>query len=257
MANDSSRDERKLMPGLAPPPALRRPAPAAHQRYMSNQLEREYAALVEELDALADDIRNARKVSRQPLHGPGGSHAPRREPPRPPHGEPATLPDGAHILIRPIEAGDAPQLDERFKELDAGSRYQRFLTPIEYLTPHQLDYLTHVDHENHEALVAIDAATGDGVGVARFVRDGRDHTCADFAIVVAAAWHGRGVGKLLAERLAARARAVGVKSFTARMLAGNRVARRLVEQIGEPIREQEDGAAIVLTARLRTRTQPR
>ena len=236
------------MPGSSPPPALRHPAASSNGRYMSNQLEREYAALAEELEALDHDIRRARRLARPARRPPGRAPAARRQPP---HGEPASLADGARILVRPIEATDAEQLSAGFARLDVGSRYQRFLTPIEYLTPHQLDYLTHVDHAMHEALVAIDAATGDGLGIARFVRDKRDPSRADVAIVVADDWHGRGVGTVLAERLAARARALGVKSFTARMLADNRAARRLVEHVGDSIREQPDGAAIVLTVRPR------
>ena len=38
------------------------------------------------------------------------------------------------------------------------------------LTDDIVTYLTDVDHHDHEALAAIDAATGEGVGVARFVR---------------------------------------------------------------------------------------
>ena len=166
------------------------------------------------------------------------------------------LPDGTRVLVRPIEPADGPQLRAGFDRLDAGSRYQRFLAPIDYLTQRQLDYLTRIDHESHEALVALDAATGDGVGIARFVRDASDPARADVAIVIADRWHGRGVGTLLANRLAARARAVGVTSFTARMLAGNRAGRRLVEQVGQEIRQREDGGAIVLTAQAREHTQP-
>ena len=251
MANDTTIDERKLMPGSAPPPPLRRPAAATHGRYMSNQTEREYSAAAEALAALARDIRHARMLAPHALHAPSPGLAPRDEAPPPLHGEPARLPDGTRILIRPIEPGDASALREGFMHLDAGSRYQRFLTPIEYLTQPQLDYLPDVDHESHEALVAIDAATGDGIGVARFVREEERPSCADLAIVVVDDWHGRGVGTLLAERLVARAVAVGVKSFTARMWAGNDAARRLVEHVGEDLREHEADGAICLTARPR------
>jgi RimJ/RimL family protein N-acetyltransferase len=227
-----------LMPGSAPPPSLRRPA---HGRYMSNDLEREYAAGAERLAALDQDIRHARRLARHP-------HPAHGAPPPAPHGTPAQLADGTPILIRPIEAGDAEALREGFRHLDAGSRYERFLTPIAYLTDRQLDFLTHVDHEMHEALVAIDAATGEGLGVARFLRDLRDPSRADVAIAVVDGWQGRGVGTLLATALCARARAVGVTSFTARMLAGNHAARQLVGRVGDAISEREDGGAVVLTA---------
>ena len=243
-SNTTTGDMLRLMPSTSPPPTLRRPARAAHGRYMSDDLEREYATLADQLDALEQDIRRARRASRH-------AQSPRRQPPPPPYGEPALLADGRRILIRPIEAGDAQELRWGFERLSAGSRYQRFLAPIAYLTQAQLEFLTHVDHVTHEALVAVDATTGEGVGIARFIRDEGDPTRADVALVVADRWQGLGVGTLLAERLAARARTVGVKSFTARMLARNHTARRLVEQIAESIQERDEDGAVILTAQAR------
>jgi RimJ/RimL family protein N-acetyltransferase len=254
-SSPAEQAEQNLIPSLSPSPSLRRPTPVGGGRFLSNRVEREYATLADRLDALEHDIRGARRASRRAQRAPGHTRTGRPVPPPTPHGEPTVLADGARILIRPIEPADAPQLRAGFDRLDAASRYQRFLTPIGHLTQRQLDYLTRVDHEAHEALVAVDAATGDGVGIARFVRDGRDPTRADVAIAVADRWQGRGVGTLLAGRLAGRAQAVGVKSFTARMLTGNRAARRLVEQTGRRIREHDDGGAIVLSAEAQERSR--
>ena len=114
------------------------PRRGVNGRYMSNQLEHEYAALADQLDALEHDIRHARKVSRVAQRPPARTRAASPEP----HGEPVVLPDGARVLVRPIEPADGPQLRAGFDRLDAGSRYQRFLAPIDYLTQRQLDYLT-------------------------------------------------------------------------------------------------------------------
>ena len=88
------------------------------------------------------------------------------------------------------------------------------------LTDAQLDYLTDVDHHDHEALIAL---TEDGtlVGVARFVRLSDDPAAAEAAVTVADDWQGRGVGTLLTQRLAGRAREEGVEVFTATALAAN------------------------------------
>ena len=200
-SNTTTGDMLRLMPGTSPPPTLRRPARAAHGRYMSDDLEREYATLADQLDALEQDIRRARRASRH-------AQSPRRKPPPPPYGEPAQLADGRRILIRPIEAGDAQELRWGFERLSAGSRYQRFLAPIAYLTQAQLEFLTHVDHVTHEALVAVDATTGEGVGIARFIRDEGDPTRADVALVVADRWQGLR-GRDAARRAACSPRANG------------------------------------------------
>jgi GNAT superfamily N-acetyltransferase len=243
-----------LMPRSSPRSALRRPAVtgAGPGRYMSNRYEREYAALADQLDAVEHDIHDARRLARRAFRSPMLSFRGRLDASTPSlRGEPVTLADGARILVRPIEPGDAGQLEAGFKDLDAISRYRRFLAPVDHLSERQLTYLTHVDHKSHEALVAVDAATGHGVGVARFVCDTDDPRRADAALVVADRWRGRGVGRALACRLATRARAVGVECFTARMLNTNHAARRLVERVADDIREYEDAGTILFTARPR------
>ena len=162
------------------------------------------------------------------------------------------LAGGGSILIRPVEPRDARLLNACFEHLSAVSRYRRFLTTIDHLSKQQITYLTDVDHERHEALVALDAVTGDGVGIARSVRDLEDPRRAEVTIVVADLWQGHGVGSGLIERLAARAQAAGVERFTARMLIGNHAGHRLLERVADEIDEHEDAAAIELNARMRT-----
>ncbi len=54
------------------------------------------------------------------------------------------------------------------------------------------------------------------------------------------------------QRLAIRARAVGVERFTARMLIGNHAGHRLLVRVADEISEHEDAGTMELTARLRT-----
>jgi GNAT superfamily N-acetyltransferase len=99
------------------------------------------------------------------------------------------------------------------------------------LDERQLAYLTEVGHRDHEALLAIDPRTGSCAGVARFVRVGAD--VAEPAIVVADHWQRLGLGTALLEQLAARVREEGVTRFSAVLLAGNRDAIGLFENLGE------------------------
>jgi GNAT superfamily N-acetyltransferase len=145
-----------------------------------------------------------------------------------------TLRDGAQVAVRPIEAADRQALNAAFENLSAQSRYTRFLMPMTHLTSSMLRYLTDVDHHDHEALVAIDPATEALVGVARYVKTG--HGRAEAAVTVADEWQGRGVGTLLLERLADRARAEGVCAFTALVLAHNDAMIALLRALG-PVRQ--------------------
>src|SRR3954454_8415099 len=145
--------------------------------------------------------------------------------------ETRTLRDGSRIAIRPIEPADRAMLAEGFERLSPESRYRRFFGPMPALRERDLDYLTNVDHHDHEALVVTDANTGAGVAVARFVRTGPD--VAEPAIVVADDWQGRGVGGALLDALAARAREEGITRFDAPVLATNTEAIRLLSSVGQ------------------------
>jgi RimJ/RimL family protein N-acetyltransferase len=145
------------------------------------------------------------------------------------------LRDGSSVLIRPITPEDRELLRSGFEGLSERSRYMRFQAPTPSLSEEQLSYLTAVDHHDHEALVALDSATGDGVGVARFVRVSDE--VAECAIVVADEWQGRGVATELLDRLVERAHAEGIERFTAIVLAENAEALRLLERLGDTVRQ--------------------
>jgi GNAT superfamily N-acetyltransferase len=252
-------EERTLMPRSSQRPAVRHRGRTlgGSTRYGSNTSEREYSALGDQLNALEQDIDVAREAARRTRRTPGLTFHPEHEDTKPsPHGEPVVLADGAQILIRPIEPCDARQLGAAFEHLSAVSRFRRFLSPIDHLSDTQLAYLTHVDHLAHEAIVAIDAATGEDVAVARFVRDPDDRSRAEVAIVVADHWQGRGIGGALADRLRDRARSVGVEWFTARMLIGNRDGRRLLDRVADELSENEDAGTIDIAARLKPSCAP-
>jgi GNAT superfamily N-acetyltransferase len=145
-----------------------------------------------------------------------------------------TLLDGTELAVRPIEPGDRDALAEGFERLGPESRYTRFLAPMGRLSEGTLRYLTEVDHHDHEALVALKPDTGEGIGVARFVRLEDDPCAAEFAVTVADDWHGRGVGTALLTLLAERAREEGVDRFRALMLSSNRPVSELLGLFGEP-----------------------
>ena len=140
------------------------------------------------------------------------------------------LRDGSEVAVRPIRPEDRETLATAFQRLSDQSRYQRFMTAIDELSPAQLDYLADVDHHDHEALVAFDE-TGEGVGVARFVRLD-DGTTAEAAVTVIDDWQGRGLGTALCNLLAERAREEGIHRFNALLLAGNDQMQDVLASLG-------------------------
>ena len=157
--------------------------------------------------------------------------------------EEVELRDESWVGIRPIQADDKDGLLAGFLRLSPESRYKRFLTPMETLTRSQLAYLTEVDHHEHEALVAIDMASGDIVGVGRYVRDGETGN-AEAAVTVADDWQGIGLGTALTRVLGGRAVEEGITCFTALLLAENKEMVGLLTGVGEVEVKERAGETI-------------
>lgn len=148
-------------------------------------------------------------------------------------GAPVELADGSLVRIRQGDHADRELLLRGFERLSEASRRRRFLAPMPDLTEDVVRHLTALDHHDHEAMIAIDEATGEGVGVARFVRDAGRHEAAEVAVTVVDDWQRRGLGTILLTMISARARQEGVRTFTALMLAENQQMMDLFEHLGQ------------------------
>ena len=141
------------------------------------------------------------------------------------------LRDGSPLVIRPIEPEDKPQLLELFEGLSEQSRRQRYLTPATELTSEDLAYLTEVDHNRHEALIALDE-NGRAIGVARYVRVPGERELAELAAEVVDDWHGRGVATALIRKLSDRALANGIRGYRAYVSSDNEVVLDALQRAG-------------------------
>jgi nucleotide-binding universal stress UspA family protein/GNAT superfamily N-acetyltransferase len=163
-------------------------------------------------------------------------------------GRRVSLPGDRDVVLRPIGPEDGAALQAAFERLSPESRYRRFFTSVSELAEGDVRYLTDVDHHDHEALVALAGDGGDLVGVARFVRTGPAE--AEPAIVVADDWQGCGLGTVLLDALADRAREEGIEVFRASVLAENPEAIRLLTRLGDASR-RADGREVELEIDLR------
>ena len=144
-----------------------------------------------------------------------------------------TLRDGARVTLRPIAPEDKPLVAAAFERLSDESRYRRSFTTKNELSRAELAYLVDVDHEHHEAIIAIDRSSGEALGVARYIRFEHDAELAEVAFTVADDWQQRGLGRALLDRLAERARRAGVRRFSALVQGDNWRALRLLEGVGD------------------------
>jgi RimJ/RimL family protein N-acetyltransferase len=156
------------------------------------------------------------------------------------------LPDGARVLIRPIRPDDKGLLADGLRRLSPESAQRRFLTPKRSFSRAELRYLTEVDGRDHVALVVEYPADPVRrlIAVARFVRLQDDPEAADVAFTVADDWQGRGLASLLGEKLAAEARLLGIRRFTATMASDNVPAHRLMAKLTAHLEQHHAGGGV-------------
>jgi RimJ/RimL family protein N-acetyltransferase len=154
-------------------------------------------------------------------------------------GRRVVLRDGSKVVIRQVHRDDAPLLADGFARLGPESRRLRFLRRKDELSAAELRYFTDVDHHDHEALGALDHAAGGGVGIARYVRDASDPQSAEIALTVVDDWQGRGLGTELLAQLSSRARAEGIRRFTALVSADNAAMTALLRRLcADPVHRE-------------------
>jgi len=142
------------------------------------------------------------------------------------------------LTVREIRLDDVDRLQRMFTRLSADTVYHRFFSPIVEPRRSALVWLTAVDHDRRDALVALD---GDEiVAVARYDALPEAGT-AEVAVTVEDAWQHRGIGRRLTARLALRAVDHGIESFTASVMAENRPALGLLRKLSPDASVQFEG----------------
>jgi acetyl coenzyme A synthetase (ADP forming)-like protein len=152
------------------------------------------------------------------------------------------LRDGRTLRLRPPRGEDADGLLEFFRGLSEQSLYRRF-HGFPQVGEQLVEPLLEPDWNERGALLATLAEDDreSVVAVANYVRL-RDPALAEAAFAVADAHQRRGIGTRLLEQLAERAGAVGIETFVAEVLPGNRDMLGVFEAVGfEVTRELQGG----------------
>jgi acetyltransferase len=209
--------------------------------------------IVDEHGALAVDARIVVE------HGPpigADRHAHMAIMPYPAHlAEDVLLPDGRTYLIRPIRPEDAEHLQLFVRALSSESRYFRFISSAPEISPKALVRYTQIDYHRELALVAAfnpsetgNAAEEQIVGVARYLVNPGGES-AEFAVVVADDWAGRGLGARLLNGICEVARNKGVQRIEGFILGNNRNMLKLMKGLGFVIRSDPDDPTMRIAAK--------
>jgi GNAT superfamily N-acetyltransferase len=145
-----------------------------------------------------------------------------------------TLRDGSTIQVRPVRADDAAAVRCLFQGLSETARRLRWFSACPSLDC-AVAWATRVDHDRRCGLVAIVAGNGQFIAHAGFERDDQHPDCAEFAMVIADGFQGRGLGAILLGRLAEVADRARVATLTGEVLADNQPMLRMLRHSGFPV----------------------
>jgi acetyltransferase len=111
-----------------------------------------------------------------------------------------TLADGTHVLLRPIQPEDEPMWHQLLARCSIRSLWLRFRYLFKQSTHEMATRFCFIDYDRTMAIAAevVDGDRRELVGVGRLVADA-NHSEAEYAVLVADAWQGRGLGKLLTD----------------------------------------------------------
>ncbi len=151
------------------------------------------------------------------------------------------LPEGIDLVIRPIRPEDA-EIEQAFvRGLSSESKYFRFVSALQELSPSMLARFTQIDYDREMALIAVVEEDGreTEIGVARYVINPDGESC-EFALVVADAWQHKGIGHRMMNALMDIARDKGLKTMEGEVLGSNRNMLGLVASLGFAVSEADE-----------------
>jgi len=140
---------------------------------------------------------------------------------------------GIDIFVRPIRPEDAPLLVELFESLSQRSVYMRFFSPLKHLSHSMLARFTQIDYDREIALVALSESRLQEkmLGVARVINE-RNQKHAEFSVVVADQWQGKGIGAELLKRCLEIAKKRNIETVWGSVLAENLQMLKLGKKLG-------------------------
>lgn len=164
-----------------------------------------------------------------------------------------SLPNGRVVTVRPALPQDS-DMGRVFVAtgLTPQSRYQRFQIGLRELPPDAAKYFTDIDYHDHFALLAESFHGGAQQQVAevRYVRDATDPAAAEFALAVADAWQGLGLGRRLLATLVDAARSHAVHRLAGDILHDNAAMLSLAVSSGFSRQRHPDDARLVRVQRV-------
>ncbi len=155
-------------------------------------------------------------------------------------------------MLRPLRREDIDIEAAFLTGLSPESRHNRLLGGMIQITREYLERLTTVDFSRDMALAAVLMLDDREVliGVARYALEADGRGC-EFALVIADAWQGRGIGRRMMEKLVAVARHRGLERIYGEVLSTNHRMLNFCRKLGfVPTRQLDDPTVVRVTLEL-------
>ncbi|BCN26105.1 bifunctional acetate--CoA ligase family protein/GNAT family N-acetyltransferase [Vibrio alfacsensis] len=159
--------------------------------------------------------------------------------------ETVTLRDGQPILLRPILPEDEPIHAQFINSVSKEDLYNRFFSDVGEFNHEALANLTQIDYDREMAFVAV-AFDDNGpsiIGVSRALIT-PDNSDAEFAILVRSDLKGKGLGKVLMQKIISYCKIKGTAQMSGMTMPTNRGMLSLAQSLGFELDVQfSDGTA--------------
>jgi len=153
---------------------------------------------------------------------------------------------GERLTIRPIRPEDEDQHRALIESMTPNDLRLRFFSAVRSFDHTQLARMTQIDYDREMALIAtVEDENGKPrtLGVVRAVTD-PDNETAEFAVTVLSNLKGRGLGRMLMERIIAYARSRGTHWMLGEALRENAPMIRLARAVGFTVTPTEDPGVV-------------
>ncbi|WP_417526477.1 GNAT family N-acetyltransferase [Marinomonas shanghaiensis] len=154
--------------------------------------------------------------------------------------------------VRPVLPRDSGILADFVRSMSHETRYFRFISNIEELTPRMLASLSHIDYDREMALLAVIQRDGQDllIGTARYIDNFDDQSC-EFAVVLGDAFQGLGLASYLMRRLMQVAADKGIRVMKGIVLAENKRMIEFCRHLGFTIqRDPDDFGQVIASIKL-------
>ncbi|MES2484067.1 MAG: bifunctional acetate--CoA ligase family protein/GNAT family N-acetyltransferase [Pseudomonadota bacterium] len=187
------------------------------------------------------------------VHLPGASVAPLAVMPYPRQLEETIELRGASLQFRPIRPEDGERLSAFYAGASAEDLRLRFFTARREVPRTELARFSQIDYDREMTFIAL-APPAQAGGDERVVGEVRascdpDNVTAEFGLIIAGDWQGRGLGTALMEKMIRHLRARGTRELVGQCRTENTAMASLARQLGFAV-TAGDAADAILSLRL-------